>query len=408
MGRPLATHEAPARDTTRLWTRDLGYYATARLVSLFGDAMLPIGLMSAVLALGYGATGAGLVLAAEMLPFALLVLFGGVLADRFTPRPMMVGADVVRLGLQVFTGVALLVGHPALWLLMALAAVGGAATAMFQPGVASLVPQVSRDVQRANGVLRLAEALASIAGPTVAALVIAVAGVPAVFWANAATYAVSAVCLMMLRLAPAARRAVADSMIHNLRAGWREFRSRTWLWAVILAWVVAGITMFGPIRPLTAVLVTEQHGTSGLGLVWAMFGAGNLLGGVVALRIRPRRPLATGAAAMLSWTVMPLANAVRLPLWGVAACFLVGGACWAFWSVMWATAVQTKVPADLLNRVYAYDVAGSIIAIPVGQALAGPVSDLLGARAAQAGSAAVSVALFVLLLCVPAVRRLTR
>jgi MFS family permease len=408
MARLVATREPTARTTPRLWTRDLSYYATARLVSLFGDAMLPIGLMAAVLALGYGATGIGLVLAAEMLPFALLVLFGGVLADRFTPRPMMVGADAVRLGLQVFTGVVLLVGHPALWLLMALSAVSGAATAMFQPGVASLVPQVSQDVQRANGVLRIAEAFASIAGPTIAAVVIAVAGVPAVFWANAATYAVSAVCLLMLRLAPATRHAAAESMVHRLRAGWREFRSRTWLWMVIVAWVVAGITMFGPIRPLTAVLIVGQHGTSALGLVWAMFGAGNLLGGLAAMRIRPRRPLAAGAAAMLAWMLMPLANAAALPLWGVAVCFLIGGACWAFWSVMWATTVQTKVPADLLNRLYAYDVAGSIIAIPIGQALAGPVSDLLGARTAQAGSAAIGVALFALLLCVPAVRRLTR
>ncbi|GAA3112024.1 MFS transporter [Streptosporangium carneum] len=399
-----------ARDQTAepLWTRDFGLYFTARLVSLLGDAMLPVALMFGVIGLGYGATGVGFILASQMLAFAVFVLFGGVLADRFTPRRMMVGADAVRFCLQAASAVAFTVGHPPLWFLMGLAALSGTATAMFQPGVASVIPQVARDLQRANATVRVAEAMASTLGPSLAAVLVAVSDVAFVLWVDAATFAVSGACLLALRLAPGSRPDRKASTWRNLVEGWQEFRSRTWLWVVILAWIVAGITMFGPIRPLTTLLVSEAHGSAGLGLVWTAFGVGNVLGGLVGMRFRPSRPLAAGAIAMFAWAALPLGNALQLPLWGIGACYVVGGTSWAFWSVMWATSVQTHVPADVLNRVYAYDVAGSLIAFPVGQALAGPVSDVIGARTALYGSAVVCLVTFAVLLCVPAVRSLRR
>lgn len=75
---------------------------------------------------------------------------------------------------------------------------------------------------------------------------------------------------------------------------------------------------------------------------------------------------------------------------------------------MWATSVQSQVPAAVLNRVYAYDVAGSLIAFPVGQALAGPVAELIGARTLLYVSTLVAVVTFAVLLSVPAVRSLRR
>ncbi|BAJ28081.1 MULTISPECIES: MFS transporter [Kitasatospora] len=405
---PATADEPAGRPAVPLWTRDFRYYFTARLVSLLGDAMLPVALMYGVVSLGYGASGVGYVLASQMLPLAVFVLFGGVLADRFTPRRMMIGADALRLLVQGCAAASFAVGHPPLWLLMGLAALSGTATAAFQPGVASVVPQVAVDLQRANATLRIAEAIATMGGPTLAALLLAVGDVATVLALDAGTFAVSGLCLLMLRLAPVPRPARKASTWRNLVEGWHEFRSRTWLWAVIVVWVVNGLVAFGPIRPVTTVLVTGAYGAAGLGAVWTAFGAGNVLGGLLGVRLRPARPLAAGATAMLVWALMPLSNALALPLWGRAACFAAGGAAWAFWSVMWATSVQSHVPGEVLNRVYAYDVAGSLIAFPAGQALAGPVSELLGARTAQTASAVVATASFVVLLLVRAVRTLPR
>jgi MFS family permease len=391
-----------------LWTRDFRLYFAARLASLVGDATLPVALLYGVVKLGYGASGAGLVLAAEMAPFAVFILFGGVLADRFTPRRMMIGADAARFCTHSIMATAFATGYAPLWLLLLLAAMSGTATAAFQPGVASVVPMVARDLQRANATLRLAEAVASTAGPSLAAVVIAFSGVATVLAIDAATFAVSGICLLMLRLAPAVPPKRGTSTWHDLVEGWQEFRSRTWLWVVIVAWVVNGLASFGPIRPLATILVVEPHGAAGLGWIWTAYGVGNMIGGLAGMRIRPVYPLAAGAAAMLGWALMPLLTALGGPLWCVAAGFVVGGAAWAFWSVMWATSVQAHVPSTMLNRVYAYDVAGSLIAWPIGQAIAGPVSEVIGARSAMNAAAVISFLSFVILLSVPAVRSLPR
>ncbi|KQV03282.1 hypothetical protein ASE03_31665 [Kitasatospora sp. Root187] len=154
---------------------------------------------------------------------------------------------------------------------------------MFQPGVAGVVPQVATDIQRANGTLRVAESLAAMGGPALAALLLTAGSVPLVLALDAGTFAVSGLCLLLLRLPTAAQAATTTaartaSTWQNLREGWQEFRSRTWLWAVILAWVVNGVTAFGPIHPLTTLLVAEDHGSAGLGLVWTAFGIGSVLG----------------------------------------------------------------------------------------------------------------------------------
>ena len=394
----------PAR--SRLWNRDFRLYFTARLVSLLGDAMLPVALLYGVVELGYGTTGVGLVLAAQVLPFAAFVLFGGVLADRFTPQRMMVGADAARFVLQAVTATAFATGHPALWLLMVLSGLSGVGTAAFQPGLASIITQVSNDLQQANAVTRVAEAMASLGGPAIAGLLIAVAGVPVVLAADSATFAVSGICLLMLRLPPVIRSVSHESTWRNLLEGWHEFRIRTWMPSVILAWIVLGITVWGPIRPLATILVTDHHGASGLGLMWTAYGAGGVVGGLAGVRFRPKHPLRIGAAGLLAWSAWPLVLAAGLSLSEVCVGAAIGGATTAFWSVMWSTSVQTHIPAAVLNRISAYELAGSLIAFPIGQALAGPVSNAIGAGPALYASATVLVVVLIAMMSVPAVRHL--
>lgn len=402
-----ATCDVPLRTAAPLWSRDFQLYFTARLVSLLGDAMLPVALLYGVVELGYGTTGVGLVLAAQMVPFVAFVLFGGVLADRFTPQRMMVGADAARFVLQAAAATAFAVGHPALWLLMALSGLHGTATAAFQPGLASIVTQVSHDLQRANAVIRVAEAMANLGGPALAGVLIAASGVPVVLAADSATFAVSGICLLMLRLRPVAQTGTAASTWRNLVEGWHEFRSRKWMYSVIIGWIILGITVWGPIRPLATVLVTDAHGASGLGWMWTAFGAGGVIGGLAGVRFRPTRPLASGATVLLAWAAWPvvMASGGSLPL--VCAGAAVGGATIAYWSVMWSTSVQTHIPPGVLNRISAYEIAGSLVAFPIGQALAGPVSGTVGTSAALYTSGAVLVAVLAAVLSVPAVRHLS-
>ncbi|MFI5860527.1 MFS transporter [Streptomyces sp. NPDC051546] len=383
-------------------------FFTARSTSLLGDGMLMVSLTTAVLGAGYGAGGVGYALAAWMAPIVVLVLFGGVLADRFTPQVMMVGADVVRMVAMLTLAVLLITTDIRLWHIMALLALSGAATAMFQPGLASLVPQVAEDIQRANALLRVSEAICTLLGPGLAGLLVAYWDVAASFVVIAAAYALSALGLAPLRKLGTARDEGNDPLWQRLATGWHEFRSRSWLWGVIAIWAVYGLFVFGPALPLGAALLTEQHGAGGYGWIASADGAGTIVGGLLGMRVRPRRPLVAGACAMFFFSLNPLAPALGWSFTLTAVTGVVAGCGFAFWGVMWATSVQTHIPLAVLSRVSAYDVAGSIMVIPLGRALAGPAADAYGADRVLLFSSVVGLVCIAAMLCVPAIRALTR
>jgi Major Facilitator Superfamily len=390
----------------RLWTRDFSLYFTARSISMFGDALMPVTTALAVGAI-YGVTGVGLVLAVWTAPFVALVIFGGVLSDRFGARRMMIGADVVRVVTQGTLAIAFLVGIPPLWLLVVMSALAGCAAAMFQPGVNSMVPLVARDVQRANATVKVADSMALLVGPAVAGVLVTLAGAGIVYAIDGGTFAVSALCLLLVRVAVPAQ-AGRHSVLRDLRVGWREFRVRTWMWSVILVWIVFGLFVFGPIIPVGSVLVTARLGGAAYGWVESALGAGTILGGVIAMKVRPARPLAAGAAGTFGFALLPLVLGSKAPLIVLLAGAFGAGMAWAFWSVMWATSVQTQVAPEVLNRVTAYEVAGSVSGLAVGQAIAGPLASVTGGEQLLRISTIVCVAGCCVLLAVPAVRNLKR
>ncbi|GAA3011844.1 MFS transporter [Actinokineospora diospyrosa] len=394
-------------ETRRLWTSNFALYFTARIVSMLGDMMIPVAMSVAVLGLGYGVVGVGLALGAWMGAFALFVVFGGVFADRFHPLPLMIGADAVRCAVQVGLAAYLWLGHPPLWFIVGASLLGGIATAMFQPGLTSMVPQVATDAQQANGVLRISQGLATMLGPALAGVLVATTTVAWAFLVDAATFAISGICLLLLKLP---RFEVTDTATtwQNLRAGWHEFRSRSWLWTVILIWWVLGVLVWGPIHPLGAASIIEVHGTAAFGYAEAAFGAGSIVGGLIAIKLRPARPLFGGAIAMFLFPLMPLGAALvpAVPL--LYALYAVSGLGWAFWGVQWATTVQTQIPQDRLNRVAAYEVAGSILAVPLGQVLAGPASALFGIHPLLFVAAIAGTGCAIALVATTPIRRLTR
>ncbi|MYW62893.1 MFS transporter [Streptomyces sp. SID8379] len=393
-----------------IWSRDFGLFFTARAVAKLGDTMLPVALAAGLLQYGYGAGAVGLAMAASVGCFAGLVIFGGVIADRFDTRILMIVADATRLITQSLAAVMFFTGHVVLWEICVIGAVNGTASALFQPGVASTVPRLADDVQAANGAIRVAESGSQLAGPAVAGMLVAFVSPGLVFAAHAGTYALSALCLLLLKLPPAAPddKAERTRFRTELVEGWREFRSRTWLWGVIAVWCVLMIGASGPAVPLVATQITLEHGPRAYGLVNSALGAGTVVGGVIALRLRPRRMLRAGSLALFSFALFPAVVGAGLSVPGMMAGCVVAGAGMSFWGVMWATSVQTQVPRDVLNRIHAYDVAGSLAMAPVGQSLAGPAAAAFGTHHVLLAGGAVTLLCALALLLIPAVRGLVR
>jgi len=393
-----------------LWTADFRLFFTARTTSLLGDAMLPVVITAAVLRAGYGASGVGYALAALVGPFAALIIFGGVLSDRLGARRLMIVSDTARLCFQAVLALVFLLGTPPLWQILVLLALVGAGSAIFQPGVASIIPRVVRDVQKGNATLRISESVTTVIGPSLAGMLLVVSSPAAVVALDALTYAVSGACLLLLHsvpMGPAARRG-ASSFRADLVEGWREFRARTWLWSVIVVFMLWQLAGAGPSMTLGNSALVTDYGASTFGLVMSSLGAGSVLGGLIAIRFRPRHPLRAGALSMILWTLMPSGVALGLPAPFIAGCYAVSGVGMAFWIVMFHTSVQTHIPQDVLGRVHAYDAAGSLVMKPVGQAAAGPLAIVAGTVPLLCVSAATAIVACVLLLAIPAVRDLKR
>jgi hypothetical protein len=393
-----------------VWSRDFALFFVARALARLGDTMLPVALAAGLLQYGYGVGAVGLAMAASAASFAGLVIFGGVIADRISTRKLMIGADLVRLATQSLAAALFFTDHVILWQICVIGAVNGVAGAVFQPGVASTVPRLATDVQGANGAIRIAESAAQLVGPALAGLLVAFASAGGVFVAHAATFALSALCLLLLRLPPAApgSRAHGGSFKADLAEGWREFRSRTWLWGVIVIWCVYMISIWGPTVPLVATEVVQRHGPRAYGLVNSALGAGTVIGGLIALRLRPRRMLRAGSFALFAFACFPASVGAGLGVAAMSAGAVIAGAGMSLWSVMWATSVQTQVAPDVLNRIHAYDVAGSLAMMPVGQALAGPAATALGADHVLLIAGVMTLVVSTALLSVPAIRNLVR
>ncbi len=395
----------------RLWSANFRLYFTARSVAMLGDTMLPVALSAGLLSYGYSAGDIGLVMAASTACFAGFVIFGGVFADRFNARALMIGADLIRVCSQSTAAYLFLSHRVRLWEMAVIAVVNGTCAAMFQPGVASTVVRVATDVQGANGVTRTAESIAGLAGPALAGVLVGFTAPGAVFAVHASTYLTSAVCLIALRLAPArgpARERRGSTFRADLAEGWREFRSRTWMWSVIVVWMVFMVGMVGPYTPLAAGQIIPAHGAGAYGLVNSALGGGTAVGALTAMRIRAARPLRAGSLALFLTALMPASVGLGLPVWAIAGCVFLAGCGWAYWGVNWATSVQTQVPGIILNRIHAYEVAGSVAMVPVGQALAGPASAAFGSPHVLLTGAVVALAVAATLLSVPAVRTLRR
>jgi len=381
----------------------------AKGVSVLGDRMVSVALAFAVLELGGSVSSVGLVLAAGTVPLVASVLVGGVVADRFSRRRVMVTADLLRVLTQSTMALLLIAGSAEIWMLAVLAALTGVGTGFFNPASTGLLPEVvpPEELQPANALRSTAVSAGEIAGPLVAGVLVAVAGAGVAIAVDAVTFAVSAACLSALRTR-APRRSGHASFLNDLRDGWGTFRSRRWVWAFVVYFALANLmwAAWSALAPIVA--DRELGGPEAWGVILSAVGVGALVGGAVAIRVDPTRPLVV-VAVMEGMFALPLA-------------FLAGGAdvvllaCGAFLSgvgmmvgmSVWETTLQREIPADSLSRVSSYDWFGSLAFYPLGMALWGPLAAAIGIGTALWLSFGIFGALAGALLALPDTRHLRR
>jgi MFS family permease len=399
-----------ARRLGPLAEREFRLLFMGQLVSLLGSAVAPIALAFAVLDLTHSATDLGLVLAAAWVPQLLLVLFGGVFADRLPRHLVMVGSNLLSAAAQGVIALLLLTHHAQLWQLVALQVVRGVATSFFFPASQGLVPQTVSppQLQQANALLGLTRNTTGILGSALGGVLVVLVGPGWAIAFDAATYAASALVLAGMRL-PRKERLEAGGILGELAEGWSEFASRAWLWSIVVAAGVGNMAAVGGTMVLGPLVAKESLGGAGAwAAILACQGAGFLVGGLLLLRWRPHRPLLAGESALLVWALplVLLATVDSTPL--IAAAFFLAGMALELFNVAWSTALQQHIPLEKLSRVSAYDALGSFIFIPLGLVIVGPLSDALGVSETLWLAAGVCVAATLAALSVRDVRELRR
>lgn len=380
-----------------------------RTTSLIGDGMAPVAIAFAVLDLTGSATDLGLVMAAHSLPMIALLLVGGVVGDRVSPRVSMLGSDLVRTVSMGLLAALLIAGVAEIWHLAALYAISGAATAFFNPASGAIVPQIvpGSRLQEANALLNLSRHGGKVAGPALAGILLALGSPGTALAVDAATFAVSAACLVGLRAPGLRPEGTESAFFSELRHGWREFSSRQWLVAVVLAATASNAVFFPAFMVLgPAVADASLDGSSSWALIMVLWGGGGLLGGGLALVFRPRYPLLVGEGLLVLFALPVLLLAIPAHTAVIAAGALVAGLTVGLAEVLYETVAAQHIPQDSLSRVMAYDWFGSLALEPLGLALIGPLAAGIGTSTTLWVTAAVVVSCQVAVILVPSVRRL--
>jgi Major Facilitator Superfamily len=375
-------------------------------ISSLGDKLVPVALAFAVLRLDPSPAALGFVLASAMVPMVALLVVGGVWGDRLPRRRVMIVCDVLRAGAQALSAILLVAGAASVWELAVLQAVYGAATAFFTPASQALVQEAVSEpfLQQANAFLGISRNVAGVAGPALAAAVVASIGAGWALAADAASFLASAVFLLRMPTAGRGSRSAAMPFLADLRTGWREFRTRSWVWASVCHFGLFHLLVWAPLLVLGPVVArTSLGGASAWATILAAGSAGAIAGGVVAVRLRPRRPLVLVFGSMLLFAPQLVLLALAAPTFVIAGAALLGQAGMGALNITWFATLQARVPADALARVTSYDWFGSALLLPLGLLLVGPLAAAFSTREILVGAAVWAVASSVFMLVLPAV-----
>jgi predicted MFS family arabinose efflux permease len=386
-----------------LGIRDFRLLLADRLIAPASVGFSIVGVSFAVLKATGSAADLSYVLAAQIAPSLVFALIGGVAADRFPPQRVIIAANLLMaLGEGTF-GLLALTSRPPLWAMIGLEAITGTGVAIFYPASQALLPRlVPREaLQEASAISRLVMNVGQMAGAAIAGLLVAAAGAG---WALVLC-GIGMVSTVPLLLAIRGSRPVtgqeaivagpdpaARGMLTELREGWSEFRSHTWLWVIVAQFCVVMMAWYGAFSVLGPVVAREHlGGPAAWGAITAADAFGLIAGGLASLRFTPRRPMLfvvlTGGAVAIS----PLSLAMVLPLPAICLASFGLGVFVEIMMVQWTVTMARNIPPDMLARVSSYDVLGSVMAMPAGALIAGPLGAAIGASSAQYAAAAVII-----------------
>ena len=383
----------------------------ARFVSNYGNGLGPIALAFGILALPNGSANLlGLVLGSTTVLFLMMAPFGGVIADKYG-RARMVGLTDILAGAILFVQVAYFAtGNVPVAVLLIVNGSFGILWGIFWPAFSGVIPSVLPEsaLQKGNAINSLVSNGGLILGAASAGFLVSGFGATAALAIDAASFFFSGAVIFTFRHLTPRAEVTENTMIDDLRHGWKVFISFRWIVIIVMAFsfiVMCWAAAESVLGPLIALKYFD--GPKSWSFVITAESAGLIVGALIALKIKPKFPIRflMMSSFTITFYIWSLAKPQSLALIAFGA-FLFGITL-DLWGTIWSTALQRKVPRDSLSRVSSFDAMGSLLFRPVGLAIAGPLSTLFGLEKFIQILAAITVVAIIIPLLDPTVRNMS-
>ncbi|MBN3554028.1 MFS transporter [Fictibacillus nanhaiensis] len=367
-----------------LESRQLRYLFIARTISILGDMLTPVALAFAVLSFSNSASSLGIVLAARALPSILLMLFGGVVGDRYPRRTIMIISNMVGFMSQGLIGALLIMGEATVWNVALLSAIRGATGSFFNPASTGAIAQVAPPgkKQEAFALFAIAANIAEIAGPVLAGITLVFIEPGWLIIADAFTFVISAILIVACGSLGNPIKIIKRSVITEISEGFQYVVKQRWLSIIIISscifqfFLLSSLNVLGPI-------VANQHlgGAPAWAMIATALGLGSIAGSFLVMFYKPKRPLLTGFWVLLIGSGPTLLLlAIPAPTEIIIVSEFISGFAISFFSTLEATTIAKLVPNNLLSRVDSINRFGSMSLKPLGMAIIGPVSMLISVQ----------------------------
>ncbi len=381
----------------------------SRFISNVGNGLSPIALAYGVLSLK-GATGTdlSLVMTARIAPMIVFMLLGGVIGDRFKRNRIVGGSDVIGSLIAGTSAISFIAGFANVPLLCLMGALFGILNALWWPAMSGVLPEIlpKDSLQKGNAVVGLLSNFGFVFGALIGGTVVTLYGSGWALLVDAISFTIAGLLVWNINLPPMPQRE-KNSMFHDLKIGWFEFISRSWVVAVVIGFTFinlcfeATISVLGPLA-----FNSGGHGPRNWSYNLAAITAGMIIGGIISIKIHFARPLVLGMVSVALVPAWIFFMGFRLPLVITLVGALIAGVAIEIFSVVWGTSMQSNIPEQSYSRVVSYDAFGSYALAPIGIAFAGPMVSWIGVSHTLVIAASVALVAALLPLTLKSVRRL--
>lgn len=351
--------------------------AASRFISNVGNGISPIALAYGVLSLP-GSTGKDLsiVMAARFVPLIGFMLFGGVLADRFQRNRLVGASDMIGSGLAAVSAISLIAGFSSVALLAIMGALFGILNAIWWPAMSGVLPEIvpKEKLQDGNAVIGLMTNFGYIFGTLTGGILVATVGAGWGLLADALTFFIAGVIVWFLPIT-GRMKDKSPGMIHDLRVGWKEFISRSWVITMVFTFALINMafeSMLSVLGPLN--FSDPKTGPKLWSYNLAALSIGMLIGGIWILKVKIKRPLFLAMILIALSSMWDFSLALDLPLIFTLLAGVFSGISLEVFIVTWNTSLQSHVPEESYSRVSSYDTLGSFGIAPLGIVVAGPLA----------------------------------